>query len=227
MIVDDHAMVRSGLSRVPVGGRRFRAGRRSRKRHRRRCACAPTAQPDVVLMDLVMPGMDGVATTRAISERFPSVQVIALTSFPEDHLVQEVLEGRRAELPAEERRRRGAAARDPRRAGRAADAGARGRPGAHPDAPPSRKPRGHDLSPREREVLALMVQGLNNPDIAERLIVGRSTVKFHVSSILGKLGVQSRTEAVALAVQHQLVPTGDDQARPPGHLARLQDPPSV
>ena len=64
---------------------------------------------------------------------------------------------------------------------------------------------GHDLSPREREVLALMVQGLSNPDIADRLVVGRSTIKFHVSSILGKLGVQSRTEAVAVAVQHRLV----------------------
>jgi NarL family two-component system response regulator LiaR len=64
---------------------------------------------------------------------------------------------------------------------------------------------GYDLSPREKEVLALMVQGLNNPDIADRLVVGRSTVKFHVSSILGKLGVQSRTEAVAIAVQHKLV----------------------
>jgi len=69
----------------------------------------------------------------------------------------------------------------------------------HPHTP------GHDLSPREKEVLALMVQGLSNPDIADRLVVGRSTIKFHVSSILGKLGVQSRTEAVAVAVQNRLV----------------------
>jgi len=61
------------------------------------------------------------------------------------------------------------------------------------------------LTPREREVLALMVQGLSNPDIADRLVVGRSTIKFHVSSILGKLGVQSRTEAVAMAVQHRML----------------------
>jgi NarL family two-component system response regulator LiaR len=65
---------------------------------------------------------------------------------------------------------------------------------------------GVDLSPREREVLQLMVQDLRNPEIAERLIVGRSTVKFHVSSILGKLGAATRTEAVAMAVQHELVP---------------------
>jgi NarL family two-component system response regulator LiaR len=61
------------------------------------------------------------------------------------------------------------------------------------------------LTEREREVLALMVEGLNNPEIADRLIVSRSTVKFHVSSILSKLGVAGRTEAVALAVQHHLV----------------------
>ena len=64
---------------------------------------------------------------------------------------------------------------------------------------------GHDLTEREREVLALMVKGLNNVEIADRLVVSRSTVKVHVSNILAKLGVSTRTEAVALAVEHKLV----------------------
>jgi two-component system, NarL family, response regulator LiaR len=69
---------------------------------------------------------------------------------------------------------------------------------------------GHDLTSREREVLELMVEGLNNPDIADRLTVSRSTIKVHVSNILSKLGASSRTEAVALALQHHLV----DQNQP-------------
>jgi NarL family two-component system response regulator LiaR len=162
------------------------------------------AAPDVILMDLVMPGMDGVATTRAVRERFPGIRVIALTSFPEDHLIQEVL-GAGAisyllkNVSADELARAIRAARE-------------GQSTLAPEAAQAliarvTQPRtpGHDLSAREREVLALMVQGLRNPEIAERLVVGRSTVKFHVSSILGKLGAQSRTEAVALAIQHHLV----------------------
>jgi len=161
-------------------------------------------RPDVVLMDLVMPGMDGVQATRAIRERFPDIRVIALTSFPEDRLVQDVLEAGALSyllknVGADELARAIRAAREGRSTLAPEAAQVLIHRAAHQPSP------GHDLSPREREVLALMVQGLSNPDIADRLVVGRSTIKFHVSSILGKLGVQSRTEAVAMAVQHRLV----------------------
>lgn len=203
MIVDDHAMVRSGLSAFLSAADDFELVGEAESGSQALRLCADV-QPDVVLMDLVMPGMDGVATTRAIRERFPSVRVIALTSFPEDRLVQEVLEAGALSYLL-----KNVGVDELARAIRAARVG---QPTLAPEAAQvliqraiQPKPRGYDLSPREREVLALMVQGLNNPDIAERLVVGRSTVKFHVSSILGKLGVQSRTEAVALAVQHHIV----------------------
>jgi NarL family two-component system response regulator LiaR len=203
MIVDDHAMVRSGLAAfLSVSDDCVLVGEAdSGVQALRMC---PEVQPDVVLMDLVMPGMDGVATTRAIREKFPSVRVIALTSFPEERLIQEVLEAGALSYLL-----KNVSADELTRAIRAAR---QGQSTLAPEATQAliarvMQPRapGHDLSAREREVLALMVQGLKNPEIAERLVVGRSTVKFHVSSILGKLGVQSRTEAVAVAIHHRLV----------------------
>jgi NarL family two-component system response regulator LiaR len=203
MIVDDHAVVRSGLvAFLSVADDMDLVGEASNGNDALRL-CAEL-HPEVVLMDLVMPGMDGVATTRAIREHFPDIQVIALTSFPEDRLVEDVLTaGALSYLLKNVGADELASAIRAARAGRPTLAPEAARilinRATHPPAP------GHDLSPREREVLALMVQGLNNPEIAERLVVGRSTVKFHVSGILGKLGVQSRTEAVALAVQHHML----------------------
>jgi two-component system, NarL family, response regulator LiaR len=201
-IVDDHAMVRSGLAAfLSVADDLELVGEAENGQQALRL-CAEE-RPDVVLMDLVMPGMDGVQATRAIRERFPDIRVIALTSFPEDRLVQDVLEAGALSYLL-----KNVGADELARAIRAAH---EGRSTLAPEAAQvlihraTHQSPGHDLSPREREVLALMVQGLSNPDIADRLVVGRSTIKFHVSSILGKLGVQSRTEAVAMAVQHRLV----------------------
>jgi NarL family two-component system response regulator LiaR len=202
MIVDDHAMVRSGLAAfLSVDEDCELVGEAESGAHALRL-CAEVS-PDVVLMDLMMPAMDGVETTRALRTRFPAVQVIALTSFPEERLIQDVLEAGALSYLL-----KNVSADELSRAIRAAHAG---RPTLAPEAAQALiskvtrpKPVGHDLSAREREVLGLMVQGLRNPEIAERLVVARSTVKFHVSSILGKLGVQSRTEAVALAVQQRL-----------------------
>jgi NarL family two-component system response regulator LiaR len=202
-IVDDHAMVRSGLAAfLSVADDLELVGEAENGQQALRL-CAEE-RPDVVLMDLVMPGMDGVQTTRAIRERFPEIRVIALTSFPEDRLVQDVLEAGALSyllknVGADELARAIRAAREGRSTLAPEAAQVLIQRATHSPSP------GHDLSPREKEVLALMVQGLSNPDIADRLVVGRSTIKFHVSSILGKLGVQSRTEAVAMAVQHHLV----------------------
>jgi len=161
-------------------------------------------RPDVVLMDLLMPKMDGVTAIRTIKERWPQIQVIALTSFKEKEYVEGALKAGASgyllkNVSAEElvnAIRRAAA----------------GQPSLSPEAaqvliqkvnePP---PPGQDMTDREKEILALMVEGLSNNEIADRLIVSPSTVKFHVSNVLSKLGVTGRTEAVALAIKYKLV----------------------
>ena len=202
-LVDDHAVVRSGLSAFLLAFDELELVGEASSGEKALQLCQEI-QPDVVLMDLVMPGMDGAAATHAIRERCPDTQVIALTSFKEQELVHGALEAGAIGYLL-----KNVSAAELADAIRAAHAGL---PTLAPEATQAlmsvaREPRspGHDLTDREREVLRLLVEGLTNPGIADRLVVSHSTVKFHVSNILSKLGVSSRTEAVATALKHKLV----------------------
>ena len=201
MIVDDHAVVRSGLqtflSVIPdlelvgeaSGGDEAVV----------RCGLL---RPDVVLMDLMMPDTNGVAATRLIREKFPSVHVLALTSFEEDSLVQDALRaGATGYLM------KTVSARELAAAIRAAH---EGRMTLSPEAAEAlvrantQSREMNELTEREREVLKLMVDGLDNAEIAEKLVISLGTVKFHISNIFQKLGVDSRVEAVKMAIEQKL-----------------------
>ncbi|WP_345299415.1 response regulator transcription factor [Candidatus Villigracilis affinis] len=203
MIVDDHMMVRRGLATFLKVFDDLELSGEAENGEVAIQLCA-RVQPDVILMDMVMPIMDGAAATRAIRQQFPQVQVIALTSFKEGELIKNALEAGAIGYLLKD-----VTADDLVRAIRAAQ---RGRVTLSPEAaqilvetanlPPVP---GGDLTEREREVLVLMIEGLNNTQIAGRLTVSPSTVKSHVSNILSKLGVASRTEAVTLALRNKIV----------------------
>ena len=203
LIVDDHDVVRTGLKFFVQAFDDMELVGEADSGQQALYLCAQV-QPDVVLMDLMMPEMDGISTTRAIRQDCPDIQVIALTSFREQELVQGALEAGAISyllknVSADELADaiRAAHAQRPSLAPEATEALIQA--ASQPSVP------SYDLTPREREVLALMVEGLSNPEIAERLVIGLSTVKFHVSSIFSKLGVTSRAEAIALAWQHDLI----------------------
>jgi two-component system, NarL family, response regulator LiaR len=208
MLVDDHAIVRRGLSAFIESQPDLKLVGEAADGSEALSLCE-RLHPDVILMDLLMPEMDGVATTRLLHSRFPQMAILILTSFKEDQLVQDALEAGAIgyllkNVTSEE-------------LANAIRSVHNGRPALAPEATrvliqaTSRRQTpsiGHDLSEREREVLALIMKGMDNQRIAETLIISQATVKFHVSNILSKLHASSRTEAVAIALEHKLLSDG-------------------
>lgn len=203
MLVDDHTVVRSGLATFLRAYEDLELVGQAKNGAEALNLCH-IKKPDVILMDLMMPEMDGIAATRAILSEYPGVKIIAMTSFDEEDLVHGVLAAGAISyllknVTSDELAK---AIRD----------AASGRSTLSPEAArvlvqatrPTQDP-WVDLTEREREVLNLVVQGHSNRQIADAMIISLATVKAHVSSILSKLQVSSRTEAIAYAIKHKLV----------------------
>jgi NarL family two-component system response regulator LiaR len=201
--VDDHEIFRSGIRFLMLALDDIELVGEAHTGEEAVHLCEQT-RPDVILMDMMMSGMDGIEATKAIRERYPNVQVLALTSFYDKQLVQRAMQAgaigyllKGVSIDKLGEAIRSAHARQPTLSAEAVT--------ALVQAADSPQGIGQDLSEREREVLELLAEGLSNAEIAERMVVSVAAVKYHVSSILSKLGATNRTEAVALAHQHKLL----------------------
>lgn len=203
LIVDDHTIVREGLVTLLEAFPDLTLAGEAANGQEAVKLCAEQ-NPDVVLMDLMMPVMDGVTAIRKILKDHPDIRILTLTSFVENEMVQTALEAGAFGYLL-----KNISARELAEAIRAAKVG---KSSLAPEAtqalikaataPP---PLGNDLTPRELEILEHLVKGLTNAQIAQQLTISPATVKNHISNILPKLDASSRTEAVALALQHKLV----------------------
>jgi len=203
--VDDHEIMRGGIRYLLFAVDDIELVGEARSGEEALTLCN-TLDPDVILMDVRMPGMDGIETTRLIHNQYPNIQVLALTSFEEKEMIQQV-----TQAGAIGYLQKGISVDDLAEAIRAAHAG---KPTLSPEAfkvlvqgssSQPGKPN-IDLTERELQVLELLVDGLSNSEISERLVITRATVKYHVSNILSKLHASNRTEAAALALQNNLFP---------------------
>jgi NarL family two-component system response regulator LiaR len=208
MIVDDHAVVRSGIRFSLSAFDDIQVVAEAESGEYALDVCLQKL-PDVILMDLAMPGMDGVTATRALRERFPSIKIIALTSFEEGKLVMQALQAGAIgyllkNVTIDELASAIRAAFEGRSSISPSALQALAQARTEPEPP------GHDLTPREREVLGLLVDGASNAEIARRLGISLPTARFHVSMILSKLCAANRAEAAAIATRYHLVPPGKD-----------------
>jgi len=204
LVADDHPVVRDGLVAILSTQADFELVGEA-ETGREVVEQVETLNPDVVLLDLEMPGMDGVETLQQLRERQTGVRVIVFTAFDTDErILAAVRAGAQGYLL------KGAPREELFNAVRVVHAGGSLlqpvvtskllRQMSDPGPPAA-----ESLTPRELEVLQLLAQGLQNKEIAAELVISERTVKFHVSSIMGKLGAGNRTEAVTLAAQQGLI----------------------
>lgn len=206
MIVDDHEMVRSGLATFLSGYKHLILVAQATNGLEAMRFCSQH-QVDVILMDLVMPGVDGIEAIRAIKKDYPRIQIIALTSYTEQQLLQRALEAGATGYLLKDVTVDALAS--------AIEAAHAGMPAIAPQATQmlidlvtqeSSPSSGacFDLTPRELEVLRLLAQGMTNRQIAVKLELSPATVKTYVSNILTKMSAASRAEAVASAMQNHI-----------------------
>jgi NarL family two-component system response regulator LiaR len=202
-IVDDHPMIRVGLAAMLNAETDFVCVGEAASAEDA-LKLLPSTAPHVVLMDLVMPRMDGIEAIAILHKQLPSTKFIVLTSLVDAAAIQRaVAAGASGYLvKTASSQEMVSMLRNTVRGQRVMSAEATDAVIA--DA--QRQPAGADLTPRERELLALMTRGLNNQEIAAELAIAVATVKFHITNILGKLQVDNRTEAVLKALKHKLVP---------------------
>lgn len=203
LIVDDHAMVRSGLRMFLIAfddmelageaGNGIEAVKLTGQLH-----------PDIILMDLIMPAMDGLMATREIHKKYPDIKIIALTSFSDAQLIHDAVEAGVSGYLF-----KNTTANELANAIRSVYGG---NTIFSPEAtralmskPVFEEAGFTELTPREKEVLTLMITGKNNAEISEILSLSLSTTKFHVSNILSKINARSRGEAISIAIKNHLV----------------------
>ena len=212
LLVDDHAIVREGL-RMLLGEVPDLELVGEAKDGPEAVTTAAALRPDVILLDLMLPGLNGIEVTRRILAQQPDCRIIVLTSFADDQNVLAAMQAGAA----------GYLLKDVLQADlvKAIHQAAQGEPALHPEAQrklvehltrpqpaPSDEADLAQLTEREQDVLKLIARGLSNRQIAEALHITEGTVKGHVSNILSKLHLQDRTQAALFAVRHGLVDPG-------------------